>query len=171
MELSQCNIEFALPLTQKVRRIVDRAKALEETVAKMEEDHKAQIAELEARPPGTPQEKKEARVEAFQLTSTQMKSRIDDALSVLADATNTWSELDEPPEKVEIQQSIKQIENTTVAMKEEIKSLAALQKMRKMTEMNRLQQEAQRLRAQEIEINDLLQPYQEQIAEIVDMVE
>ena len=62
-----------------------------------------------------------------------MKSRIDDALSVLADATNTWSELDEPPEKVEIQQSIQQIKNTTAAMKEEIKSLAALQKMRKMT--------------------------------------
>ena len=68
-----------------------------------------------------------------------MKYRIDDALSVLADATNTWSELDEPPEKVEIQQSIQQIENTTAAMKEEIKSLAPLQKMRNTMEMNRLQ--------------------------------
>ena len=55
MELPQCNIEFALPLPQKVRRVADRAKALEETVtrmeeivAKMEEDHKAQIAELDA---------------------------------------------------------------------------------------------------------------------------
>ena len=43
LELPQCNIEFALPLTQKVRRVADRAKALEETVTKMEEDHKAQI--------------------------------------------------------------------------------------------------------------------------------
>ena len=43
--------------------------------------------------------------------------------------------------------------------------------MRKMTEMNRLQQEAQRLRAKEIHINDLLQPYQEQIIELVDAVE
>ena len=34
-----------------------------------------------------------------------------------------------------------------------------------------MQQEAQWLRAQEIHINDLLQPYQEQIAEIVDTVE
>ena len=56
-------------------------------------------------------------------------------------------------------------------MREEIKSLAALQRMRKTKEMNRLQQEAQRLRAQEIHINDLLQPYQEQIAEIVDTAE
>ena len=43
--------------------------------------------------------------------------------------------------------------------------------MRKTTEMNCLQQEAQRLRAQEIHINDLLQPYQEQITELVDAVE
>ena len=115
---------------------------MEETVAKMEEYHRAQIAKIEARAPGTPQEDKEARVEAFRLTSAQMKSCIDNALSVLADATNTWSELDEPHEKVEIQQSIQQIDNTIAAMKEEIKSLATLQKMRKMTEMNHLQQEA-----------------------------
>ena len=38
--------------------------------------------------------------------------------------------------------------------------------MRKMTEMNRLQHEAQRLRAKEIQINNLLQPYQEQIIEL-----
>ena len=56
LELPQCNIEFALPILQKVRRVADRAKALEETVAKMEEamakmeeDHRAQIDELEAR--------------------------------------------------------------------------------------------------------------------------
>ena len=67
-----------------------------------------------------------------------MKSRIDDALSVLADATSTWSELDAPLEKVEIQQSIQQIENTTTTIKEEIKSLTALQKMIKTKEMNHL---------------------------------
>ena len=37
--------------------------------------------------------------------------------------------------------------------------------------MNSLQQEAQQLRTKEMHINDLLQPYQEQIAEIVDTVE
>ena len=37
--------------------------------------------------------------------------------------------------------------------------------------MNSLQQEAQQLRTKEIHINDLLQPYQEQIVEIVDTVE
>ena len=58
-----------------------------------------------------------------------------------------------------------------MAMKEEIKSLATLQKMRKTKEMNQLQQEAQRLRTQEVHISDLLQPYQEQITELVDAAE
>ena len=84
---------------------------------------------------------------------------------------NTWAELDEPPQKVEIQQSIQQVENTAVAMKEEIKSLASLQKMRKTKEMNQLHQEVQQLRTKELHITDLLQPFQEQITELVDMVE
>ena len=37
--------------------------------------------------------------------------------------------------------------------------------------MNHLQQEVQRLRAKEIRFNNLLQPYQEQITELVDTVE
>ena len=58
-----------------------------------------------------------------------------------------------------------------MAMKEEIKSLAALQRMKKTKEMNQLQQEAQQLRTKELHITDLLQPFQEQITELVDAVE
>ena len=76
---------------------------MEEAKAKMEEDHQAQIEELEACAQDTSQVDKQARVEAFRLVSTQMQSRIDDALSVLNDAMNTWSDLDQPLEKVEIQ--------------------------------------------------------------------
>ena len=43
--------------------------------------------------------------------------------------------------------------------------------MRKTQEINRLQQEVQRLRTQEIHINSLLQPYEEQITELVDAAE
>ena len=62
-----------MPLTQKVRRVTNKAKDLEETVTKMEEDHKVQIVELEARAPGTPEVDKEAMAQAFRTTSTQMK--------------------------------------------------------------------------------------------------
>ena len=40
-----------------------------------------------------------------------------------------------------------------------------------MAEMNHLQQEAQRLWGKEIQFNNILQPYQEQIIELVDVVE
>ena len=56
-------------------------------------------------------------------------------------------------------------------MKEEVKILGSLAKMKNMIEMNRLQQEAQRIRAKEIQFNNLLQPYQEQITELIDAVE
>ena len=68
-----------------------------------------------------------------------MKSRIDDTQSLLDDATKTWSELDDLPDRLELQQSIKNIEKTTAAIKEEVKSLGALAKMKKTMEMNHLQ--------------------------------
>ena len=111
----------------------------------MEEDHKVQIAELEARAPGTPEADKEARAQAFRLTSMQIKCHIDDAESLLADAMKTWSELKELLDKLELQQSIQNIENATTQIKEEVKSLGALENMKKTIEMNRLQQEAQQL--------------------------
>ena len=47
-----------------------------------------------------------------------MKCRIDDAESLLVDATKTWSELDELPDRLELQQRIQNIENAIVATKE-----------------------------------------------------
>ena len=99
------------------------------------------------------------------------QSILDDAQSLLDDATKTWSELEELPDRLDLQQSIQNIENAVAAMKEEFKSLGALAKMKRTIEMNRLQQEAQRLREKDIQFNNLLQPYQEQITELVDAVE
>ena len=56
-------------------------------------------------------------------------------------------------------------------MKEEVKRLRALENMKNMIEMNRLQKDSQQLREKDIEFNNMLQPYQEQIAKLVDTVE
>ena len=108
MELPKCNIEFALPTPQKLRRVADRAKALEETVVRMDEEvarlkaeHKVQIAEIEAHLRGTAEADQKERVEAFRLTSAQVKSRIEEAVSILKEATDTWAELDEFLERAE----------------------------------------------------------------------
>ena len=178
LELPSCNIEFAEDTSQKLRKVANRAKALEDTVVKMDEevarmkaDHDTHITELEARARDTSQEEQRARIEAFRLTAAQMQSCINEATSVLTDAMSAWSELDEPPQRVDIQRNIQAIENTTMAMKEEMKSLAALQRMKKTKEMNQLQQEAQQLRTKELHITDLLQPFQEKITDLVDAVE
>jgi len=104
---------------------------MDEEVARMKADHDAHIAELEARAWDTSQAEQKARIEAFRLTAAQMQSRINEATSVLTDAMSAWSELDEPPQRVDIQRNIQVIENTTMAMKEEMKSLAALQRIKK----------------------------------------
>ena len=87
-------------------------------MAKMEEDHKVQISELEDQAPGIPEADKVARVQAFRLTSMQMKCRIDDAEAFLANTTKTWLELGELPNRLDLQQSIQNIENVVAAMKE-----------------------------------------------------
>ena len=60
MELPQCNISPEALLSQKVKIILARSKDLEETIQKMDAEHKARIMELEARAPKMPFEEHEA---------------------------------------------------------------------------------------------------------------
>ena len=56
-------------------------------------------------------------------------------------------------------------------MKEEVKSLGALAKMTRMSEMNKLQQDAQRLQEKEVKLNKMIQPYIEQRSELAKKVQ
>ena len=97
MEMREGKIRetYELSLQKMMPKMIEITKEKRENLmVKMEEDHKVQIVELKTRVPGTPEVDKEARAQAFRLTSMQMKCRIDDAESLLADATKTWSELD-----------------------------------------------------------------------------
>ena len=75
-----------------------------------------------------------------------MKCRIDDAESLLQDASKVWSELEELPDKVELQTSIHNLEQTIEKSEEEAKGLGALAKMKKKGELTQLQQQVQKLR-------------------------
>ena len=89
-ELPQCDIKPELAMNQKIRKIADRAKALEEEKAKMEEEYKEKIVALEASRPLTQEAIQEARVQSFRIVETQMKCRIEETEAILADATRTW---------------------------------------------------------------------------------
>ena len=54
VEFPQCKIPSDAILPQKLKIIVERAKYLEETIKKMDVEHKACITKLEARTPRTP---------------------------------------------------------------------------------------------------------------------
>ena len=64
---------------------------------------------------------------------------------MLGDATKTWSQLEELPVRLKMQQSIQNIQDRENTMKEEMKTLGALAKIKKTTYWNKLQQEIQRL--------------------------
>lgn len=53
-ELPQCNISLDAPLSQKVKINVAKTKDLEETIEKMDAEHKACITKLKAKVPGMP---------------------------------------------------------------------------------------------------------------------
>ena len=66
-ELPQCDIKPELEITQKIRKIAERAKALDEEKSKMEEEYKAKIASLEENWPLSAEEAQEARVQAIRI--------------------------------------------------------------------------------------------------------
>ena len=61
-EFIECKIPSDVALPQKLKIIVARAKDLEETIEKMDAEHKARIVELEVRTPVTPPVVREVRV-------------------------------------------------------------------------------------------------------------
>ena len=65
-------------MSQKVKIIVARAKYLEETIEKMDAEHKACITELEARALGTPPEEREDQVAELQGYATTIETRLEE---------------------------------------------------------------------------------------------
>ena len=110
-ELPQCDIQPELAITQKIRKIADRAKALEEEKIKMEEEYKERIAVLEENRPLTQEEIQDARVQAIRIVQTQMQCRVEETETILEDASRTWQELEELPQKKELQQHIQHFED------------------------------------------------------------
>ena len=78
-EFSHSNILTNDVIPQKVKIIVSRAKDLEETIEKMDVEHKVLITELEARIPGTPPTEREAREQELKGYAEIIEVRIEEA--------------------------------------------------------------------------------------------
>ena len=75
----QCNIPSDVALPQKLKIIVARAKDLEETIEKMDAEHKARITKMEARTPGTPPDVRAVRVEELKGYAKIVETRVTEA--------------------------------------------------------------------------------------------
>ncbi len=170
-ELPQCDIKPELEITQKIRKIAERAKALDEEKSKMEEEYKAKIAILEENRPLTAEEAQEARVQAIRIVQTQMQCRVEQTEAILKDATRTWQELEELPQKKELEQHIRHFEGVIAKAEEEYKGLGALAKMRKKMEITQFQQQVQKYREKQINLATAVSPYEDKVAHLVDQLE
>lgn len=166
VELPQCNISPDAPLSQKFKRIVAREKYLEETIEKMEVEHKARIAKLKARAPGTPLVEREAQVAYLKGCAATIETHSAETSKLLDEATETWTTMEEIDGLIKVcaslQKNQKELDELTVTMKD----LILLEHMLKMKESTKLQTELQKLRAKEAEYMQTLEPWQEQVSEI-----
>lgn len=111
---------------------------MEEIIEKMDVEHKARIAELEAKETETPPKEHEARVTELQGYATMIVLRIAETKKLLDDATTTWTTMEDIDDLVEVrvalQKNKKELDEVTTTMKD----LVLLQRMLKMGESKRL---------------------------------
>lgn len=130
----------------------------------MDAEHKIHIAELEARAPGRPPEEREARVEELQGYADTIEVRLAEMQKLPDEATNTWTTMEDIDGLIDVREALqknqKELDELTMVMKDVI----PLQRMLKIGESKRLQT---KLRAKEVEYLQTLQPWKEQVSEIV----
>ena len=133
VELPQCNISPNAPLSQKVKIIVARAKDVEEIIEKMDVEHKARIAELEAIELGTPHEECEAQVTELHGYDTTIETSLAKTQKLLDQATETWTTMGDIDGLIEVcealQRNQKELDELIVKM-EYLTPLQCMLKMR-----------------------------------------
>lgn len=87
VEFPHCNILVDVGLPQKVRIIVSKAKDLEETIEKMDAEHKDRIIELVVKAPRTPPAEKEARTQELKGYAGIVEVCIKEAQKLINDAS------------------------------------------------------------------------------------
>ena len=82
------------------------AKDLEETIERMDVEHKAHIIELEAKAPKTLSEEREERTQALRAFSTTIAKRLEDAQKLLDETINAWEAMNDIEDLVNVRKTI-----------------------------------------------------------------
>ena len=138
VELPKCNIQLETPLLQKVKIIATRAKELEDTIEKMDMEHKAHIVELEAKAPETPLVECEERAQALQAFLATIAKHLEDAQKLLDETTNAWTTMNNIEDLVNVHEAIQKTQREMDTIVAGMKDLPAIQHMIKMGETKKL---------------------------------
>ena len=163
----QRNIPFDATLPQKVKIIVARAKDLEETIEKMDVEHKAHITELEARTPGMPPIVREARVQELRGYVEMVETCIAEAQQFLNEASHTWANMEDIDGLVEVTGVLQKTQRELDALTSMMKDFLPIERMLKMDEPTKLQEEMQKLREKEAHYMKTLKPWKVKVLAIV----
>ena len=137
-ELPQCNIQPETSLLQKVNIIVARAKDLEETIERMDMEHKSRITELEAKAPETSSEELKERTQALQAFSATIAKHLEDAQKLLDETTNAWATMNDIENMVNVHEAIQKTQQEMDTIVVAMKDFPPVQCMIKMGETKKL---------------------------------
>lgn len=106
MECPNYNILASVALPQKVCIIFSKAKDLEDTIEKIDAEYKACIVELDAKLPGMPRTKKEARAQAIKGHAGTVEAHIEEDQKLLNDAVEAWTNMEDIDDLVKIRNQL-----------------------------------------------------------------
>ena len=118
---------------------------LENKVAKIEEEYKARIAELEAKYPVTPPKQREAILVELKSFSANIALCLEDTQKLLEDTTFTWVAMEEIDNFVAVNEELQKNQQELDAVTAVMKDMPPLKHMLKMGENKRLQAKQQQL--------------------------
>lgn len=178
VELPQCNISSDAMFPKRVQRIVAREKSLEETIEKMKAEHEAcieeieveckdRIVDLDTKAPRMPPMEHEAQVVKLEGCGETIDSRLVEMQELLNEATHTWTTMEEIDGLVEVHTLLQKNQQKFDELIVTRKDFFALECMMEMKESTKLQTKMQKLQAKEVEFMQTLQPWQEQVSEII----
>ena len=165
-EFPHCKIPSNVALPQKLKIIVERSKDLEEIIKKMDVEHKARIAEIEARTPGMPPAVREVRVQELGGYAEMVETRVEEAQQLLNEASHTWANMEDIDGLIEVREALQKTHRELHALTGTMKDLLPIEHILKMEETTKLQAELQKLRAKEVHYTNTLQPWQEKLSTI-----
>lgn len=132
----------------------------------MDIQHKARIAELEAKAPGTPLVEKEAQTQALRSYAGIVEVHIKEAQKLINDAGEAWMHMEDIDDLVKVWEQLQATQHKVDALTDTLKDLPPIQIMLKMGESTKLQAKMQKLRVKQVHFTKTLQPWKARLSDI-----